>query len=331
MKIICLTPIKNEEWILGNFLSCVSLWADNIIIADQNSTDNSVEIALHFQKVILIRNTNDNFNEPERQKLLIEEARKIEGEKLLIALDADEFLSGNFISSMEFAGLKKCKPGTKILFEWLNIHPNCKEYWSKGFHYLGFIDDNSKHIGIEIDSPRLPINSVCDENKVYKINEIKVLHLQYTNVERLKYKQIWYQCLEKTFTSLSPLGGKRTNFYIFQRYNKFKFAEPILFPLETLWLDYYYKQGINVFQNNSLNIPHILYIKELFDKYSVSYFSKLDIWDINWNHIFNSNKYNDPRDYLTKLIHKWLNNRKYLIFTKSEMRLIKVIEKFNLF
>ena len=37
LKIICLTPVKNEGWILERFLKCTSLWADYIIIADQSS------------------------------------------------------------------------------------------------------------------------------------------------------------------------------------------------------------------------------------------------------------------------------------------------------
>jgi glycosyltransferase involved in cell wall biosynthesis len=43
--IICLTPVKNEAWLLDRFLQATSLWADFIIIADQMSTDGSQEIA----------------------------------------------------------------------------------------------------------------------------------------------------------------------------------------------------------------------------------------------------------------------------------------------
>ena len=74
-QIICLTPVKNEAWILERFLECASLWADQIIIADQGSDDGSREIARSFNKVQLIENSAKVFNEPERQKLLIEAAR----------------------------------------------------------------------------------------------------------------------------------------------------------------------------------------------------------------------------------------------------------------
>jgi Glycosyltransferases involved in cell wall biogenesis len=109
-KVICLTPVKNESWILERFLKCTSLWADHIIIADQNSDDGSEEIAKSFQKVIYVKNSASQFNEPERQKLLINEARKISGEKVLVALDADEALTGNFF---KFARVGKYVDSTK--------------------------------------------------------------------------------------------------------------------------------------------------------------------------------------------------------------------------
>ena len=62
-NIICLTPVRNEAWILDKFLQCTSLWADYIILADQMSTDGSREIALKYPKVILVDNNSATFNE----------------------------------------------------------------------------------------------------------------------------------------------------------------------------------------------------------------------------------------------------------------------------
>ena len=35
--VVCLTPVKNEAWILDRFLKCAGLWAEHIIIADQGA------------------------------------------------------------------------------------------------------------------------------------------------------------------------------------------------------------------------------------------------------------------------------------------------------
>jgi glycosyltransferase involved in cell wall biosynthesis len=62
-KIVVLTPIKNEEWILERFLSVTSQFADLIIIADQNSTDSSRNICQKYPKVKLIENKSDQYDE----------------------------------------------------------------------------------------------------------------------------------------------------------------------------------------------------------------------------------------------------------------------------
>jgi hypothetical protein len=40
-KIIGVTPVKNEEWLLERFLAVTSRFADHINVADQQSTDGS--------------------------------------------------------------------------------------------------------------------------------------------------------------------------------------------------------------------------------------------------------------------------------------------------
>ena len=75
-RIIVLVPVRNEAWILRTFLDCASLWADHIIVADQSSTDGSAEIAAGFPKVTVIENPSLVYSEVERQRLLIEAARR---------------------------------------------------------------------------------------------------------------------------------------------------------------------------------------------------------------------------------------------------------------
>ena len=49
--VICVTPARNEAWILERFLRAAELWADHVIVADQQSTDRTVAIARKFDKV----------------------------------------------------------------------------------------------------------------------------------------------------------------------------------------------------------------------------------------------------------------------------------------
>ena len=158
-KLICLTPIKNESWILELFLKSASLWADHIIIADQNSTDNSREIVKNFAKATLVDNKSDIFNETDRQKLLINEARKIPGPKILISLDADELISPNIFKSKEWESMLSLKPGTVLYFQLYNLRPDFQTYWAHNYYTpLGYVDDGSEHQGLDIHSPRIPIS-----------------------------------------------------------------------------------------------------------------------------------------------------------------------------
>src|SRR6266446_8064816 len=146
--VICLTPVKNEAWILERFLRCASLWADYIIIADQGSNDGSIEIATSFPKVILVDNPSLTFNEPERQKLLLETARRISDHRLLITIDADEFIKANILASPEWNSVLQAPTGTVIRFQWPIILSDLCSYWMyPADHAWGFIDDGSEHKG----------------------------------------------------------------------------------------------------------------------------------------------------------------------------------------
>lgn len=194
LNVICLTPVKNEAWILERFLTAASEWADHIIIADQGSDDGSKEIALRFPKVQLLDNPGNDLNEAERQSLLIGASRRISGPRLLIALDADEFLTANLTGSSEWSDVLRSEPGTVVCFQWACVLPDRKRYYIFPSEFpLGFLDDGSIHNGNLIHGARLPF-SAKHRRKV--MTEIKVLHLSITDWSRFRSKVRWYQTWE---------------------------------------------------------------------------------------------------------------------------------------
>jgi hypothetical protein len=239
-KVICLTPIKNEAWILDKFLSAASLWADHIIIADQMSDDGSREIALKYEKVILVNNDSTEFNEPERQKLLINEARKIAGKKLLIALDADEFISGNAFSCSEWELMLAADTGTVFKFKWPFIDKSFKKYWAgtKANMPFAYMDDGAEHIGKKIHSTRIPFP---DSAQVKEINDFVIMHYQFTDWKRMESKHRWYQCFERIqFPEKSPIE-------IFRRYNHmYQINEKDKTDIPNSWFNYYLLKNIQV-------------------------------------------------------------------------------------
>jgi glycosyltransferase involved in cell wall biosynthesis len=305
--IICLTPVKNEAWILDRFLQCASLWADHIIIADQNSTDGSQEIARRYPKVTLIENSSEAYHESSRQKLLIDAARKIPGPRLLVALDADEMLTANVLEHPEWNTVLTSPPGTIIEFSWLNLLPGFTDYVSlpNWYYPLGFMDDGSEHTGNNIHSPRIPEPVTSPR---IRLQSISILHYQYVNWERTESKQRWYQCWE---TINNPSKSNVEIYRMYHYMDGFPKNEIHSFLIEHL--SGYEKRGIDMtsLYRESLSWRDREIIEWLF-KYGTKKFKKLDIWDVNWSEISHhfslmDGDYSDPRSWLDKFIHFYLS------------------------
>jgi len=90
------------------FLSVTSRFADHIVVAEQRSTDESRAICSRFPKVQVIANPTDEFNERDRQLLLLRHARAmVPPPRVVLALDADEILAANAVDPR--AG-ERCSP-----------------------------------------------------------------------------------------------------------------------------------------------------------------------------------------------------------------------------
>lgn len=326
ISIICLTPVKNEAWILKQFLSAVSLWADHIIIADQLSTDGSQEIAKSFPKVILVENKSDGFNEPARQKLLLNEARKIEGKKLLITLDADEFFYPNVKETSDWQLMINSKPGTIFKFQMQNLKPDLKYYWEADFFPWGYFDDGAElNHSEKIHTSRIPISN---NNNVIVLNNIKVVHFQFVNWGRMESKHRWYQCYEVlNYVNKSPIE-------IYRRYHhmySISIADLKLFP--NSFIEYFEKIKIEFTgcKEDKLNYFDSQFV-DFVQKYGETRFAKLDIWGGSFKvkmQMLNLN-FTDPRSKLDKFIHLYLRVTQKL-FSRRNL-LIRAIDKlFSLF
>lgn len=304
-KLICLTPVLNEAWILDRFIKCASLWADHIIIADQGSTDGSVDIAKKYDKVIFIDNTSSgDFNEMQMRAPLFEAANKIEGPKIFIGLDADEILTPNFNSS-EWNTVRNAKPGTILSFPIYNLLPNGK-YWNFGDIYCGYVDDGTPYTTGLVHSPRMILPPGHD---VLLCHDICLLHYKFMDMERMKDRNRWYQCFELINKENKPIS-------IFRRYHHLE-AIPTNqhTPWPNWWKEEYQKYGIEI-----TSVLHHseqrwnMKILEYFNTYGATYFRHLNIWEINWEEraeslgIKHEKSFKDPRRRWEKAVNRWLIN-----------------------
>lgn len=328
-KIICLTPIKNEAWILDFFIRSTSLWADHIIIADQGSTDGSREIAKKYDKVILIENKADEYNEQNRQKLLLDEARKIEGENnVFMALDADEILV-NYENNSEWNQLCSANPSATFWLPWLNILPGMQTYYpSNGGEMLfGYINDGKVHKGNQIHSPRVP--SDLNEERLF-FSELKIIHFQYAFRNRLLSKHRWYECLEKI------KFPNKNNIDIYRQYHHIDLPIKNKFNIDNKWFISMNSHDISLNEINDNG--EYWWDKEVctfFEKYGVEKFRKVSIWYVDWHKIYRSYfpesdtaTIHDPRNIFDKWIQQWLKKsqgNRFEFWNKVVNKVLRII------
>lgn len=312
-----MTPVRNEAWVLHAFLKATSLWADYIIIADQGSTDGSREIALLYPKVILIENKDPNFNEAERQQLLISRAREIEGDKILFGLDADEIFSANFKETNDWQKILNSKPGDVFWFKWAEICPDLETYWESDKTYFPwmFHDDGIEPHGNytrNMHSMRIPYP--IEEKQMYYVKDFRVLHLAYINQSRVAAKLRFYKFVDLTLNGRNIVTLSRS-------YNKIKKEK--IYHLDTKYVYSLDENGFTLFDQVNMTSNRFWfddYVYERIKNENDKRIHKLDIWEKEFVDTF---ELIDQRSFLIKLLHTYLRaTNKY-----QDHILIRIIDK----
>lgn len=207
-KIVVITPVKNEEWILNRFLSVTSEFADHIIIADQNSTDRSIGICKQYQKVTLICNPLEQYDEASRQILLLSTARELIPEhKIILALDADEILAANALKTQGWQTMLSAEPGTILFFEKEDLYPDPFQYISyPALFPLGYVDDGAEHNPRKIHSTRIPTPEAAP--RLY-VHDVKILHYTWLREGNQAAKERMYSVKENLFKTNNFLNRRR--------------------------------------------------------------------------------------------------------------------------
>ncbi len=315
--LICMTPVRNEAWVLHAFLKATSLWADYIIIADQMSIDGSREIALSYPKVILIDNNNPDFNESERQKLLIDKAREIKGDKILFGLDADEIFTANFLETADWSKIINSKPGSVFWFKWLQVlEDKIHGFETQNYYPWVFHDDNvephSNYVA-NIHSMRIPYP--IEEKQMFYIDDFKVLHFQHFHPQRNESKQRFYMFVDYSLNKRNPIKLSRT--YL---------KKPIKEKVYELSVGLFYnipKHGFDIFENikrQNMNFWFDKYIVDHLLDVGVDSYRKIQIWDKSFVAEYNLS---DPRNLFVKVLHFYLKSTKNI----SSNFMVRVVDK----
>ena len=218
-KLIVVTPVRNEAWVLDAFLTCTSSWADHIILADHHSEDNTREIAQKYEKVILIDNPTFEWYESECRARLLEEACKIPGDKIIFGLDADEFLSEGFEKTESWQKIIHSKGNEIFCFNWLNLFDDFStvEYTNMHFEWAAHFDETVDVVGefkqLEthaVHASRIPCIAT-DRCSYVNVDDFWVVHLAKLNHQKVRQKTDFYQvtCVDKNKEKASAINMYR--------------------------------------------------------------------------------------------------------------------------
>lgn len=299
---IVMTPVRNEAWVLRAFLKATSLWADYIIIADQMSTDGSREIAKEYPKVILIDNKNPEFNEAERQSMLVTKAREVAAgrDTLLWGLDADEIIAANAFGTEDWQKIINSKPGAVFWFKWAQLTYDRKHYYDplNSFPWLFHDDGKEPHGNYVRNMHSMRIPYPMDEHDMTYVENFRVLHLGPAPLNRVRAKERFYVFVDWQLNHRPP--------YSLYSYINSNAYPSELFDLPQEWVYTKEKDGWDLWSYVELDEPHCWmddYIYERLKDYPMDTMAKLPIWAsefLSYYHI------TDPRPWNVRLIHSYL-------------------------
>jgi hypothetical protein len=277
-----LVPVRNESWILKSFLDCASVWADHIIVADQFSDDGSRELAAASPKVTLIENSGAEFSEVARQRLLINAARKFPAPRLLVAIDADEFLSANILDSLAWQTALQQPPGTVLEFAKVELNGATQQYFlhsvvdKNSWIPFAYMDDGAAHEGTILHTGRIP---EPDRALRFRVSDVVVLHFTRFSRLRAESKDRWYRCFERiSFPEKNILTIHR----LYDWYNRLQGKFNIR-PTRPEWFTNYELAGINLDVSDASAVFWWDWeVLRMFRQYGTAPFRYLDVWSFSW-------------------------------------------------
>jgi hypothetical protein len=203
-----ITPVKNEAPLLETFIRHHTPLFDRIVIADQQSTDGSWEIANSHPNVIALQNDSAAYDEHRRRALMLEEVQRRHAGALVMGLDADEFLLAH-PADWE----KACRNWIEnhsqktIRFDWNYLLPNGTEWFVQQQDFCRPVLAGEIPPGF-IHRPRIPLS----EEKFHS-PDFPILHLNLYWLRRMRMKVWWYLALEAA-------GGKKPSIDSLRLYSR---------------------------------------------------------------------------------------------------------------
>lgn len=203
MKLISITPIKNEDWILPCWLHALEQLVDHAVVVDNGSWDET-SILLHKYRhfVTVLEDGRKDWDEVSLRSRCLETARGLAATHILI-LDADEIVTANCIPTIQ-EWCETAPPGSATqlacMAMWKSPHTyrDDRTRWSKVFMpFLWALSPDVRY-----HSSRDPMHRRWPAGREYPLTTLipwgrgGVMHLQFAAFQRMREKHAWYKMYE---------------------------------------------------------------------------------------------------------------------------------------
>ena len=322
-KIIVYIPVKNDLWFIENSIRHAVEWAEYVIVADESSTDGSVDIYKKLEKEytnlkIIYNRPKMDFSTPDPRNYMLEQVRRIEGNNIIFELHADEIISAKILKSeIREEIIQNLSIGKCLELPWLTLWKDPLQYrhdnsvWSNNTCIFAFRDDRtSKFESAAFHGQRAPENFIINKLKI----NLPVLHYQFMNIGNERSKQALYQIFERNHYPDKHVETINKGYAIAFDDRKIK-CEKLKGEDYAPWIDIGLK--INQTYDDGIFNWRDGEVLKNFKKYGLDRYAKINIWYINWEEkrqyalkigIKNIPAFEivDPRSLSTRLAHKLL-------------------------
>lgn len=290
LKIIGLVTMRNESSIVKQCLKSLAKVTDSIIVLDDASTDNSIEICQQLKKECciehIIRKQEWFRDEPGDRNRLLNAGRFLGGTHFIM-MDADECFTANLLEGdvlkQQILALQE---GDYLELQWLQLWRSTSSYrtdpgiWNPNYKPFVFRDNwSSFYTSDFIHTPRIPFGL---KGRALRIPgpQVGVMHFQFVEWENLLIKQAWYRCLE-LIRNPAKNPEEINKKYAPSKNEEGLQTEKVPASWFTLYESFDYSGYISP---DNWRKDQVL---AWFSQYGKNFFAKLDIWDITWSEKIN--------------------------------------------
>lgn len=253
MKIVGLMMVKNEQWILNYSLPIAMLWVDELVILNHNSTDNTADILQQTTmdypgRIHLLYSDVSDWPEMTLRQQTLDKGREVGGTHFAI-IDGDEAITADVLPHIKQLFLD-LTPRHGLNLRMIPAWRSPTQYridpcvWTKGRINLGWCDyqriawvaKNGYHL-----HARLP-SGVRGCTTPISVSG-GVVHFEFADHERLKWKHRWYKLHEAVVYPDKPIDT------IDQNYNQALDERGLITsPMQPQWRWYAHESNIYVGQ-----------------------------------------------------------------------------------